>query len=79
MFSPGEYKDNDGDVVSIAGRVKDYSEEMPFVWSLQGNWYHEETGQYVDSRIQSRDPFRLERFLHPANARRSLKQTGGVN
>jgi hypothetical protein len=36
------YKDNNGREIVIAGRIKNYSEFMPFVWGLQGDWYDEQ-------------------------------------
>lgn len=32
---------------TIGGRIKDYSKEKKFVYSNCGNWYHEDTGQFV--------------------------------
>ena len=38
------YRNNDGTRVSIQKRTKHYPD---WVWSLQGNWYVRETGQFV--------------------------------
>jgi hypothetical protein len=51
MLNPGEsYLDNGMITRQIEGKIKDYSKEKPFVYSLCGNWYHEETGQFVSYR-----------------------------
>lgn len=41
------YRDNDGRNISIGGRIKKYSAEFPYVWSIGGNWYDEQTGAFV--------------------------------
>lgn len=48
MLEPGfTYLDNGMIPRTIGGRIKDYSNEKKFVYSLCGNWYHEETGRFV--------------------------------
>jgi hypothetical protein len=43
------YRRNDGTVVEITSRVKDYdAESFPFL-NAAGNWYHEQTGQQLHS------------------------------
>lgn len=41
------YRRNDGSLLTIGGRVKCYSEETPWVWSINGDWYNENTGAFV--------------------------------
>lgn len=41
------YKDRNGREILIEGRVKGYSDSMPFVWSARGDWYDEQTGRFV--------------------------------
>lgn len=41
------YRDNKGKELVIGGRIKKYSEETPWVWSICGNWYNERTGAFV--------------------------------
>lgn len=53
MLEQGKvYKTNGGIEVRIGGRIKEYSKEQPFVWSIAGNWYHEETGAFITIRNQ---------------------------
>ena len=42
-----DYRDNNGDILTIGGRIKKYSKETPWVWSVGGNWYNENTGAFV--------------------------------
>ncbi len=72
MITSGDYKDGKGSPVTIMGRIKRYSDEEPWVYSLQGNWYHERTGQFVDSVIVCRDPLKIEHRLHPVGAMRNI-------
>lgn len=41
------YRDQRGKTVLIGGRIKNYSEFFPFVWSVGGDWYDEQTGRFV--------------------------------
>lgn len=41
------YRDRRGKEISIAGRIREYSEFFPFVWSVGGDWYDEQTGRFV--------------------------------
>lgn len=48
MLKPGNtYTDNNGEIVPIAGRIDQYSDTKPWVYSSAGFWYHEVTGQFV--------------------------------
>lgn len=48
MLNPSNvYIDNSGKEVSIMGRIKNYSDNTPYVWSLSGNWYDEMTGSFI--------------------------------
>lgn len=47
MLEPGNtYRRNDGRLVAIAGKVKPYTAETPWLWSLSGDWYDENTGGF---------------------------------
>lgn len=41
------YRNQLGKEVLIGGRIKKYSEFFPFVWSVGGDWYDEQTGRFV--------------------------------
>ena len=48
LIAGGEYKTNADTPVTIGGRIKEYHPtDSPFVWSIQGNWYNEHTGQFI--------------------------------
>ena len=48
MLKPGTtYRDNQGDKVTIGGRIKRYSADRPWVYSIQANWYDEFSGARV--------------------------------
>jgi hypothetical protein len=50
MLQVGQiYKDRNGREILIGGRIKEYSEFRPFVWSVGGDWYDEQTGRFVFS------------------------------
>lgn len=69
MLKPGKcYYRNDGKLVEIGGRIRDYSSEMPYVWSTDGFWYDEESGAHV-GLSESRG-----RFLWPLDNWRSVFQ-----
>jgi len=40
-----ECRNRVGSVVTIGGNVGDVGD--PYVWSIQGDWYDKETGQFV--------------------------------
>ncbi len=68
MLIPGlTYTRNDGIPATIMGRIRDYSMDAPYLWSLQGNWYDEKTGRFV-----SYSDKRGGRFLLPADNGRSI-------
>lgn len=49
LIAGGEHRTNAERPVTIGGRIKEYhSEDSPFVWSIQGDWYNEHTGQFID-------------------------------
>lgn len=50
------YTRNDGKQIDIGGRIRDYDEGKPWVWSLDGDWYDEQTGAVIHTRILSWDP-----------------------
>lgn len=50
LESAKTYIDNNGKRVTIGGRIKDYSTSKPFVWSLVGDWYDEDTGAFIHYR-----------------------------
>lgn len=41
------YVDNMNKIVKITGRITDYSEKKPFVASVGGDWYDENTGCFI--------------------------------
>ena len=41
------YQDNKHKLVTIGGRVKIYSPDRPWVWSVCGDWFDEVTGAFV--------------------------------
>lgn len=70
MLLPGKtYRDNYGRRVHIAGRVRDYSPELPYVWSFKGDWYHEQTGAFVSGFIHNGE---YQKLLLPVDALRSI-------
>lgn len=44
------YLRGDGSKETVGGTTKDHPE---FVWTIQGNWYSRETGQYVSQNTQT--------------------------
>ena len=49
LIAGGEHKTNAETPVTIGGRIKEYHpHDSPFVWSIQGDWYNEHTGQFID-------------------------------
>lgn len=49
MLQEGKcYRDNNHRTITIGGRIRDYSESKPWVWSIGGDWYHEETGAFIN-------------------------------
>jgi hypothetical protein len=52
MLEAGKvYKDRKDREVFIVGRIKDYSEVSPYVWSSRGDWYDEQTGRFVFASV----------------------------
>lgn len=48
MLEEGKcYRDNNGKIIAIGGRIRERSEEAPYVYSRGGNWYNENTGAFV--------------------------------
>lgn len=79
MLHPNtSYRTNHGRQITIGGRIKAYSPERPFVWSIHGDWYHEETGQFVSCRQVSREPLVLEDDLLDADNWRSIQDHTAV-
>jgi hypothetical protein len=73
MITPGEYQNNNGRRVTIAGRIKKYSAECPWVYSIQGDWYDEMTGQFVGYGPVKGKPGEFQHSLYPVGAGISLK------
>lgn len=49
LIAGSEHKTNAEAPVTIGGRIKEYHpEDSPFMWSIQGDWYNEHTGQFID-------------------------------
>lgn len=48
MLAVGQtYRRNDGTTHTMGGKIKLYQPAHPYLWSLDGHWYHEQTGQVV--------------------------------
>ncbi len=41
------YLDNKQKIITIGGKIKNYSKERPWLWSICGDWYDETTGAYI--------------------------------
>lgn len=73
MLEPGkQYRDNSGFAVTIMGRIREYSAEKPYLWSLQGNWYDEQTGCFVSYSLR-----RGGHYLLPSDNFRSIARHEG--
>lgn len=67
------YRDNEFKLINIGGRIKDYSPSAPFVWSLGGDWYDEQSGAFVMYTPQK------GHYLLPVDCRRSISDHTEVN
>lgn len=67
------YQRNDGTPATIMGRVRCYSADAPYLWSLQGDWYDEQTGRFV-SYSQKKGG----RYLLPPDVGRSISNHNGT-
>lgn len=54
ITAPNDYRRNDGKIVRIGGRIDAWSHDRPWVWSHGGDWYDENTGEFIFTRI---DPY----------------------